>query len=266
MSHLSEMSVFGKFADWRAKPIPLQTEMRKLKAGFRQMPINKAGAAFSEPLQEAKAFEVAGENFYYSQHNPPYWQRIEGAIAQLYLRHGIGLRLAALNQSLRPVGLELFLLDSFRPRAVQAYFHDVWMPAQLRRRQPDLEGVALRQAVEIYWSAPTQDPASPAPHETGAALDLTLRWIGGEALWMGSLFDDVSRLAHRDHFEVIEPIGFSDEEACKNRRLLHWLMAEQGFVGHPDEWWHFSYGDQLWAALSGAEAAHYGLAEIPATR
>jgi D-alanyl-D-alanine dipeptidase len=97
-------------------------------------------------------------------------------------------------------------------------------------------------------------------------VDLTLRWKGGEQIWMGSLFDDVTALAHRDRFENLDAqnFSFSDQEAQANRRLLHWLMAEEGFAGHPDEWWHFSWGDQMWAALTGAPAAHYGLAAIPA--
>jgi D-alanyl-D-alanine dipeptidase len=96
-------------------------------------------------------------------------------------------------------------------------------------------------------------------------VDLTLRRRGGEPLWMGSLFDDVTALANRDRFETLsaENFSFSDREAQANRRLLHWLMVEEGFAGHPDEWWHFSWGDQMWAALTGAHAAHYGLAEIP---
>ena len=24
-------------------------------------------------------------------------------------------------------------------------------------------------------------------------------------------------------------------------------MTKFGFAQHPNEWWHFSYGDQLWA-------------------
>ena len=79
---------------------------------------------------------------------------------------------------------------------------------------------------------------------------------------MGSLFDDVTQIAHRDRFERgSDAISFSDEEARANRRLLHWVMTQAGFAGHPDEWWHFSYGDQLWAALTGAPAAVYGLAQ-----
>ena len=37
----------------------------------------------------------------------------------------------------------------------------------------------------------------------------------------------------------------------------------EGFSGHADEWWHFSWGDQMWAALTGSSAAHYGLAQLP---
>jgi D-alanyl-D-alanine dipeptidase len=127
-----------------------------------------------------------------------------------------------------------------------------------------LEGRRLTEEVERYWAAPSGDENSPAPHATGAATDLTLRWKDGENLWMGSLFDDVTALAARDRFESLAPdnFSFSDQEARANRRLLHWLMTEQGFAGHPEEWWHFSWGDQLWAALTGTPAAHYGLAPV----
>jgi D-alanyl-D-alanine dipeptidase len=138
------------------------------------------------------------------------------------------------------------------------------MPRELQRRDPGLAGARLTEEVERYWSAPSADENSPAPHATGAAIDLTLKWRDGETLWMGSLFDDVTQLAGRDRFESLaaDNFSFSDQEARANRRLLHWLMTEEGFAGHPDEWWHFSWGDQMWAALSGARAAHYGLAQV----
>ena len=159
-----------------------------------------------------------------------------------------------MNARANSAGLELFLFDAWRPRAVQAYFHDVWMPRELKRRDPGLGGAALTEEVERYWAAPSRQRgfARAACHR--AAVDLTLRWKDGEALWMGSLFDDATALAHRDRFEHLEPesFSFSDQEARANRRLLHWLMSEEGFAGHPDEWWHFSWGDQMWAALTGA--------------
>ena len=44
----------------------------------------------------------------------------------------------------------------------------------------------------------------------------------------------------------------------KRRSLLLSVMNQAGFVQHPNEWWHFSYGDQLWAWVSHMSKAHYG--------
>lgn len=259
------MSLFGPLAALRNEPIPDLTEIRARKAGFRAHPIALDGATNCEPLVDLFDLGIAGENFYFSHRNPPYWQRIDGSIPELLVRRSVGEKLKRVNARLEAVTLELFVHDAWRPKKVQEYFHDYWMPAELKRRFPDLEVEALTRAVERYWAKPTTDPSSPAPHATGAALDLTIRWIGAEQLWMGSLFDDATELAHRDRFELLAPsaLSFSDEEARANRRLMHWVMAEEGFAGHPDEWWHYSWGDQLWARLTGASAALYGAAEAP---
>ncbi|MEI9996060.1 MAG: M15 family metallopeptidase [Rhizomicrobium sp.] len=258
------MSPFGFLDALRSRPIPGVAAARALYTGYRRHPIARSNAYFAEPLVAAQELGLAGENYYYGTRNPPYWRRADGAIPDLLLRQSVAAKLARINARLGEVGLELFLFDAWRPKAVQAYFHDVWLPAELQRRDPSLSGDALTREVERYWAAPSSDADSPAPHATGAAVDLTIRWTGGEALWMGSLFDDAAPLAHRDRFEAVDggTLSFSDEEARANRRLLHWVMAEEDFAGHPDEWWHFSWGDQLWAKLTGAAAAHYGLADV----
>ena len=260
------MPVFGDLEELRRRPIGDQEPARRARQGFRRrIPIQRDNALFGESVVEARQAGLAGENYYAGTRNPPYWQPIEGATDRLWLRQSVAAKLLRVNARAGQAGLELFLFDAWRPRAVQAYFHDVWMPRELQRRDPSLSGAALSEEVERYWAAPSEDATSPAPHATGAAADLTLRWKGGEQLWMGSLFDDVTPLAHRDRFEQLEAenVSFSDHEAQANRRLLHWLMAEEGFAGHPDEWWHFSWGDQLWAKLTGAPAALYGEAEAP---
>ncbi|HKQ45833.1 MAG TPA: M15 family metallopeptidase [Rhizomicrobium sp.] len=260
------MSAFDVLEDLRNRPIGDQAAARAARLGFRQrIAIHHDNDWFREPVVDARAAGLAGENFYAGDRNPPYWHRVEGAVEALWLRTSVAEKLLRVNTRAASVGLELFLFDAWRPRAVQAFFHDVWMPRELKRRDPGLTGAALTQEVERYWAAPSQSEASPAPHATAAAVDLTLRWKDGDLLWMGSLFDDVTALAHRDRFENLTPenFSFSDQEARANRRLLHWLMTEEGFAGHPDEWWHFSWGDQMWAALTGAPAAHYGLAAVP---
>ncbi|WP_271255300.1 M15 family metallopeptidase [Pseudanabaena sp. Chao 1811] len=35
-------------------------------------------------------------------------------------------------------------------------------------------------------------------------------------------------------------------------------MTHSGFVRHPHEWWHFSYGDQIWAWICNEKLAIYG--------
>ena len=260
------MSVFGALEELRDRPIGEQACARAARKDFRsRIAITRDNALFGESVVEARDAGLKGENFYASARNPPYWQAVEGATDKLWLRKSVAEKLARVNERAALAGLELFLFDAWRPRSVQAYFHDVWMPRELKRRNPRLQGAGLTEEVERYWAAPSDSAESPAPHATAAAVDLTLRWKDGEAVWMGSLFDDVTGLAHRDRFENLDAgnFSFSDQEARANRRLLHWLMAEQDFAGHPDEWWHFSWGDQMWAALTNAPAAHYGLATIP---
>jgi D-alanyl-D-alanine dipeptidase len=260
------MSCFGALEELRTRPIGDLAGARAARRNFRsRIPISRDNAWFAQSVVEAREAGLKGGNFYATDRNPPYWQRVEGSVENLWLRKTVAEKLLRVNARVGTAGLELYLFDAWRPRSVQAYFHDVWMPRELQRRDPQLQGAALIAEVERYWAAPSDNADSPAPHATASAVDLTLRWKDGETLWMGSLFDDVTALAHRDRFENLaaENFSFSDQEARANRRLLHWLMVEEGFAGHPDEWWHFSWGDQMWAALTGVAAAHYGLASIP---
>ena len=39
------------------------------------------------------------------------------------------------------------------------------------------------------------------------------------------------------------------------------IMLAAGFVNYRHEWWHFDFGDQLWAVSTGAECAIYGRAK-----
>ena len=216
-------------------------------------------------LVEAREQGLKGENFYAGDRNPPYWHRVEGATDKLLLRRSVAEKLLRVESAGRRGGagtVSVRRLAAARGAGLLPRCLDAAAIAAPRsgtfRRAPDGRSGTL-------WSAPSADENSPAPHATGAAVDLTLKWKDGETLWMGSLFDDVTQLAAGDRFESLaaDNFSFSDQEARANRRLLHWLMTEEGFAGHPDEWWHFSWGDQMWAALTGAGEAHYGLAPLP---
>lgn len=244
----------------KRRPIPPSAEAQARKRGYRdEVRIAFDGEANSEPCVETRAIGLSGDNHYFSAFNPPYHARIPGSIEQLLVRRSVGERLRAVNARLAAVGLELYLFDAWRPQAVQWYFHDVWFPAWLQERAPHLIGQELIDEVEKYWAAPTSSVASPSPHSTGGAVDLTLRYIATrQPLFMGGLFDDVTEEAWTDSFEHRPIVSMSDEEARANRRLLYWVMSEAGFANNPTEWWHYSWGDQMWARLGGHPAAVFG--------
>jgi len=43
-----------------------------------------------------------------------------------------------------------------------------------------------------------------------------------------------------------------------NRKVLLDVMKKNGFVNYPGEWWHYSFGDRMWAAYLRKKVCHYG--------
>jgi D-alanyl-D-alanine dipeptidase len=50
------------------------------------------------------------------------------------------------------------------------------------------------------------------------------------------------------------------EEQIANRKILRTAMEKAGFTYYPGEWWHYCYGDQMWAAYMRKKYAVYGTA------
>lgn len=256
------MTLFGALEPLRHKPIPDLAETHRLRVNYRSHRLDLLHALAAEPLVNISGLGLSGVNFYHRPDNPPYYESIPGSIPELLLRACVAARLKGVDERLRAGGLKLFVHDAWRPIEVQTYFHDIWMPARVREKQPRLSEAELLFEVEKYWAAPSRSETQPAPHNTGGATDLTLCFLGsGEPLYMGSLFDDVTAVAHTDYLETRSSLdSYSEIEARHNRRLLYWVMRDAGFVNNPNEWWHFSWGDQMWARIVGEDAAVFGVA------
>jgi len=137
-------------------------------------------------------------------------------------------------------GYKLKIFDAYRPVEVQKYM---------------IEYDTKRYSKEIaqkFWSPISDDIAlNPPPHATGAAIDLTIIDNNNLELDMGSKIDEFVEACASD-FKNISP-------TCRaNRDLLLRVMSEAGFTQLPTEWWHFSYGDQIWA-IEHNTYAKYGL-------
>ena len=115
---------------------------------------------------------------------------------------------------------------------------------------------SILKKVEKYWAYPSFDSRCPPPHSTGGALDVCLSDKDGNLVKMGSMVDQMDETSTPDFYA-----NMKNEEAIiwnSRRNLLKETMTKFGFAQHPNEWWHFSYGDQLWAWKNKKANAIYG--------
>src|ERR1700761_2588065 len=115
------MTRLGALEELRSRPIGDLARARAARKDFRKrVPIRRDNALYGEAMVEARDRGLKGENFYASDRNPPYWHRADGATDKLLLRQTVAEKLSRVNERAAPAGLELFLFDAWRPRAVQA--------------------------------------------------------------------------------------------------------------------------------------------------
>ncbi|MDA0267499.1 MAG: M15 family metallopeptidase [Cyanobacteria bacterium] len=172
----------------------------------------------------------------------PYWLRAS-VLAKL--------RQAQTHLQQRYPGWTIQIFDAYRPVAVQQFMVDYSFRELARQRQqhPERLTAAERQALldEVYqfWAPPSLDEATPPPHSTGAAIDITLGDDQGQMVDMGSPIDEISPRSHPNYFAAT---GEHHDAMIQNHRtVLSNHLTAVGFAQHPNEWWHFSWGDQLWA-------------------
>jgi D-alanyl-D-alanine dipeptidase len=157
------------------------------------------------------------------------------------------------------------IFDAYRPIEVQQFMVDYTFHTVLQERNLDKEKLTdvQIQAVlaEVYtiWAIPSDNPATPPPHSTGAAIDLTLVDQDGKIVDMGGDIDEMSNRSQPDYY--LGSKTALEQGYHQNRVLLAKVMNEAGFSRHKGEWWHFSLGDQMWAWSLGQPRAIYGKIE-----
>jgi len=187
-----------------------------------------------------------------------------GDRSPFFVRLGILERLQrsqAYLQTIRP-NWHIAIFDAYRPISVQQFMVNYSFAELAEGRGLEVSNLTkdqkklLMAEVMKFWAIPSHDLKSPPPHSTGAAIDATL--VDAELLEinMGSPIDEISDRSLPNYFE-----SFSDAQEIefhRDRKLLNQVMTYSGFQQHPNEWWHFSYGDQLWAWISNQKIAIYG--------
>ncbi len=167
-----------------------------------------------------------------------------GAMERCWVRKSVAQRLKKAAQSL-PEGYSLLVFDALRPLSVQkSLYEECW--AGMKAAHTNATDEELTVLVDDFVAYPRTDPACPAPHTTGGAVDITL-CRDGKPLDMGTEFDDNTQRAWADYFER----NAENLTARENRRMLYHAMVGAGFVSYECEWWHFAYGERLWALRTG---------------
>ena len=150
-----------------------------------------------------------------------------------------------------PKGVNLKIYKTFRSRIrMNDAFEDVI--SEITVNNP---GIGRHEAMKLA-KFKTDDPkGSMGGHETGGAVDVALCDDNGKDFDYGTKFHEYndSTFTYSRHVTKAQR---------KNRKKLVRLMKRQGFVNFPGEWWHFSYGDRMWAAYKGKRnGGLYGSAE-----
>ena len=180
------------------------------------------------------------------------------------LRKNVVNRLIKANKYLKSKNksMNLLIYDSWRPIEVQEFMYKRAFGLECKRLNIDTSMIDVQtyasiiEKVEKFWAYPSFDEKSPPPHSTGGALDLTLSDKNGKPMEMGGDIDQMDETSIPDFYD-----NFDDSKALiwnERRNLLKEIMIKFGFAQHPNEWWHFSYGDQLWAWKNNKTKAFYG--------
>ena len=164
------------------------------------------------------------------------------------VRAGLADRRMAADLQL-PRGVRLQVVEGFRPVEQQRAIITSYA-AQVRAHHPDIDDVELARLTSRFVS-----PVDVAPHVAGAAVDLTLVDVCGEELDLGTPIDATPEDSDGRCYFAADGIG---ADARAHRELLASVLAGQGLVNYPTEWWHWSFGDRYWALMTRARHALYG--------
>ncbi len=267
------------------RSIPTQGVALSRKQNYREYPLYMGTDRAQESMVAIADYGIAGQA-YYSRPNPATGEPLAEVNPTVFLRKRLVEKLADINLALQQSDIvtklfggqvELYVEEGLRSRETQAHLYDTVFPKLIRKQQPDLDEADVMIRRNQMIAAPFRQGVTPPPHATGGAVDVTLRYVNPglgyharSMVNMGHEDGATGATAYPDYFEGRDRLSARDQEAQRNRRVFYWAMrgallpeGESGLVCNPTEWWHWSTGDQLWAAVTEAPFAFYGAAEAP---
>jgi zinc D-Ala-D-Ala dipeptidase len=144
-----------------------------------------------------------------------------------------------------PAGYQLLILYGYRSKIQQ---EQMWNKEYMRisKEFPEYSEIQIAEKTRLLIAQPTGN----GPHQTGGAVDVTLLYLG-DTVDMGTKYLDPGIKTYMHSKEISQSQRY-------NRDILFSAMIRVGFWYYPNEWWHYCYGDRMWAAYTYQEFAIYG--------
>jgi D-alanyl-D-alanine dipeptidase len=176
----------------------------------------------------------------------------EGVDRPTFLRREVYEKLKIANSYL-PEGFYFKVHDAYRSLERQ---QNGWIKRlkETKEQNPDLDDEEVERITRLKIANPFANGVG--GHQTGGAIDITLCDEHGFDLNLGTLIPE-----HNNKTKTNSE--FLTDVEKRNRDCLVKAMKRAGFINYPVEWWHFSYGDKMWAAYSWKSKCFYGYITIP---
>ncbi len=147
-----------------------------------------------------------------------------------------------------PTNYYFKIYEAYRPLDAQKQLWKQVVNTQKKEHpKMDIESEEFIAICDVFCANPYRQGSG---HQSGAAIDVTLCNRDGIEYDMGG---DIRGFSQSCDFEY--PVSI---KARKNRNILKFALEKAGFINYPAEWWHYSFGDRLWAKLTGSKIAIFG--------
>lgn len=172
-----------------------------------------------------------------------------------YVRKSVAEKLYKVSERL-PEKIVLVLIEGYRTLRAQ---QDSWDRKfeKLKIENPLWSDQEIEEQVRLVVAK----PLPLANHHCGGATDVTLAYTDGTLLDMGTIYPSEAMSA--DWYTKFQMLSDEITNIQKqNRKILRDAMETEDFVWYPGEWWHYCWGDRMWAVYSGQSECIYGPIEL----
>lgn len=169
----------------------------------------------------------------------------------VYLRSEVAKRLQGAAENLDNI-YKLVVRAGHRPIEVQKRIL-VECAEEYREEHPEISEAEALEHARTFVSDP--DITLP-PHVCAAAVDVDV--IDTET---DKLLDFGSKMNDDTEKSFLYYPDLTDTQKA-NRLMLTTAMLDAGFASCMPEWWHFSYGDQVWAWFYGEDSSLYSPVDL----